>query len=182
MPPREGDWSTEVKFDGWRCQIIIDQGDARVFTRRGHDWTDRLKIVAGAASEELKLKSAIIDGELVYPHETGLSDFHALQAVVRTQSDRLHCCGKSDRWLDLAGGLEYSTGAPLQELVEIGLAARREARQAGKSSRIHENLLVSGINGRLFTTRRHFGPLIATFRFHRFAAWRHLAADAEIPR
>ena len=25
-PPRDGDWSTEVKFDGWRVQIIIDQG------------------------------------------------------------------------------------------------------------------------------------------------------------
>ena len=88
-PPRDGDWSTEVKFDGWRVQVIIEQGGARVFTRRGHDWTDRLKIVAGAAAEELKLKSAIIDGELVYPHESGLSDFHALQAVVRSQSDRL---------------------------------------------------------------------------------------------
>jgi bifunctional non-homologous end joining protein LigD len=62
-PPREGDWSTEVKFDGWRVQIIIDEGSARVFTRRGHDWTDRLKTIAGAASEELKLTTAIIDGE-----------------------------------------------------------------------------------------------------------------------
>ena len=35
------------------------------------------------------MKSAIIDGELVYPHETGISDFHALQAVVRSQSDKL---------------------------------------------------------------------------------------------
>ncbi|HET9534573.1 MAG TPA: ATP-dependent DNA ligase, partial [Mesorhizobium sp.] len=86
--PPAGDWSTEVKFDGWRVQIIIGQGDVRVFTRRGH-WTDRLEIVTGAAAKELKLKSASIDGELVYPHETGLSDFHALQAVVRSQSDRL---------------------------------------------------------------------------------------------
>jgi bifunctional non-homologous end joining protein LigD len=73
-PPRDGDWSTEVKFDGWHAQIIIEQGGARVFTRPGHDWTDTLKIVAGATAEELKLKSAIIDDELVYPHETGLSD------------------------------------------------------------------------------------------------------------
>ena len=64
-PPRDGDWSTEVKFDGWRVQIIIEQGGARFFTRRGHDWTDRLKIVARAAAEELKLQSAIIDGERI---------------------------------------------------------------------------------------------------------------------
>ncbi len=88
-PSGNGDWLTEVKFDGWRCQIVIDGGGVRVFTRRGSDWTDRLKIIAEAAASELKVKSAIIDGELVYPHESGLSDFHALQAVVRSQSDKL---------------------------------------------------------------------------------------------
>ena len=35
-PPASGDWSTEVKFDGWRCQLAIDSGGVRVFTRRGH--------------------------------------------------------------------------------------------------------------------------------------------------
>ena len=95
-PPAKGDWSVEVKFDGWRCQIVIDENGARVFTRRGHDWTVGLKIIADAALNELiqmngmkKVRSAIIDGELVYPHQSGRSDFHALQAVVRSQSDKL---------------------------------------------------------------------------------------------
>ncbi len=61
----------------------------RVFTRRGFDWTDKLKIIAEAAAAEIRVISAIIDGELVYPHECGFSDFHALQAVVRSQSDKL---------------------------------------------------------------------------------------------
>ena len=87
-PSGNGDWLTEVKFDGWRCQIIID-GGVRVFTRRGFDWTDKLRIIADAAAAEIRVTSAIIDGELVYPHESGLSDFHALQAVVRSQSDKL---------------------------------------------------------------------------------------------
>jgi hypothetical protein len=88
--PHQGDWSTEAKFNDWRCQIIIDRG-ARVFARRGHDWTDRPKIVAAAASEELRVNSAIIDDELVYPQTSGISDFHTLQAVVRSQStDRWH--------------------------------------------------------------------------------------------
>jgi bifunctional non-homologous end joining protein LigD len=34
-PPGNSDWSTEVKFDGWRGQIVIDGAGARVFTRRG---------------------------------------------------------------------------------------------------------------------------------------------------
>ena len=95
-PPVQGEWSVEVKFDGWRCQLVIDADGARVFTRGGHDWTVRLKIIADAATNELvqmngmkKVKSAIIDGELVYPHVSGRSDFHALQAVVRSHSDKL---------------------------------------------------------------------------------------------
>ncbi len=30
-----GDWLTEVKFDGWRCQIVIDAGGIRVLRRAG---------------------------------------------------------------------------------------------------------------------------------------------------
>ena len=75
LPPKDGHWLTEVKFDGWRCQLVIDSYGVRVFTRRGFDWSDKLKFIAEAAAGELKVKSAIIDGELVYPHETGHSDF-----------------------------------------------------------------------------------------------------------
>ncbi len=66
-PSGNGDWLTEVKFDGWRCQIVIDASGVRVFTRRGFDWTDKLKIIAEAAAAEIRVTSAIIDGELVYP-------------------------------------------------------------------------------------------------------------------
>jgi bifunctional non-homologous end joining protein LigD len=120
-PPVQGEWSVEVKFDGWRCQLVIDADGARVFTRRGHDWTVRLKIIADAATNELvqmngmkKVKSAIIDGELVYPHVSGRSDFHALQAVVRSHSDKLifmafdllHLNGEDTRSLPLEGRRE----------------------------------------------------------------------------
>jgi bifunctional non-homologous end joining protein LigD len=71
-PPVGDHWSTEVKFDGWRCQIAIDEAGVRVFTRRGHDWTRQLKIIADAAASEIQARSAIIDGELVYPQATGL--------------------------------------------------------------------------------------------------------------
>ena len=108
-PPKGDDWSTEVKFDGWRCQIVIDTGGVRVFTRNGHDWTKQLKPIAEAAAAELDVFSAIIDGELVYPHESGRSDFQALQSVVRSQPetlifmafDLLHLNGEDRRELPL---------------------------------------------------------------------------------
>ena len=38
--PPEGDgWIHEVKFDGYRSQMVIDKADVRIFTRRGLDWT-----------------------------------------------------------------------------------------------------------------------------------------------
>ena len=87
-PPERGEWLTEVKFDGWRCQIHIENGKVRVFTRRGHDWTDKLKPIADAAAK-LDASAAIIDGELVHPHESGRSDFAALQSSVRSATGEL---------------------------------------------------------------------------------------------
>ena len=84
-----GEWLTEVRLDGWRCQIIIEDGKVRVFTRRGFDWTDKFKPIADAAAELKVLTSAIIDGELVYPHESGKSNYAALQATVRSMPDAL---------------------------------------------------------------------------------------------
>ncbi|MFK0690959.1 hypothetical protein ACFX5Q_22585 [Mesorhizobium sp. IMUNJ 23033] len=33
-PPEGEGWIHEVKFDGYRSQIIIDDADVRIFTRR----------------------------------------------------------------------------------------------------------------------------------------------------
>src|SRR6266508_3075297 len=38
-PPLGDEWIHEVKFDGYRSQIIKDADGIRIFTRRGHDWT-----------------------------------------------------------------------------------------------------------------------------------------------
>jgi bifunctional non-homologous end joining protein LigD len=36
-------WLHEIKFDGYRVQLHIANEDIKVFTRRGHDWTNRFK-------------------------------------------------------------------------------------------------------------------------------------------
>ena len=40
-PPGGSDWLHEVKFDGYRAMIRRDGANARLFTRRGYDWTER---------------------------------------------------------------------------------------------------------------------------------------------
>jgi ATP-dependent DNA ligase len=34
--PSEG-WVHEIKYDGYRAQVHVDKGTARIFTRNGHD-------------------------------------------------------------------------------------------------------------------------------------------------
>jgi ATP-dependent DNA ligase len=38
-PPEGSEWIHEIKYDGYRTQVIIEQGSVRIFTRNGHDWT-----------------------------------------------------------------------------------------------------------------------------------------------
>ncbi|QKD04260.1 RNA ligase family protein [Mesorhizobium loti] len=86
-PPEGDDWSHEVKFDGYRSQMVIDEDGTRIYTRRGLDWTSKYRDLAAAAAS-LGAESAIIDGEIIVLNEAGLSDFAALRkAITRRQHD-----------------------------------------------------------------------------------------------
>jgi bifunctional non-homologous end joining protein LigD len=69
-------WLHEIKFDGYRLQIHLDDGRRKIFTRNGHDWTKRFSQIAGALDIP---GQAIIDGEAVVVKD-GRTDFSALQA------------------------------------------------------------------------------------------------------
>lgn len=87
-PPEGGKWTHEVKWDGYRSQIVLQNGSVQVFTRRGHDWTLRYAHIAADATQ-LPCKSAIIDGEVILADPAGASDFAGLQAVIASQPGRL---------------------------------------------------------------------------------------------
>ncbi|TPN44479.1 ATP-dependent DNA ligase [Mesorhizobium sp. B1-1-4] len=91
VPPEGDDWLHEVKFDGYRTQVIKDAGGIRLLTRRGHDWTARYKVLAEEAAA-IEAETFILEGETIMINEAGLSDFHALQAAVskRTPSRDLY--------------------------------------------------------------------------------------------
>lgn len=76
--PKGPDWAFEVKWDGYRLAIHIDPKGVRVLTRGGHDWTDRFPAIA-AAARELKIGTAILDGEAVVLDAQGRADFGMLQ-------------------------------------------------------------------------------------------------------
>ncbi|MES2856487.1 MAG: DNA polymerase ligase N-terminal domain-containing protein, partial [Bdellovibrionota bacterium] len=60
--PVGSDWLHEIKFDGYRIIARIEAGKVRLFTRNGHDWTDKYKPIADAL-KKLKVKSAILGKE-----------------------------------------------------------------------------------------------------------------------
>lgn len=41
--PDEGDWVHEIKYDGYRTQLVVEAGKAKAFTRRGYDWSHRYR-------------------------------------------------------------------------------------------------------------------------------------------
>jgi bifunctional non-homologous end joining protein LigD len=74
-------WVVETKLDGYRMLARVEHGVARLFTRRGHDWTDRMKSLA-LAVENLGISNGWLDGEIVVMNSHGLPDFNALQNAI----------------------------------------------------------------------------------------------------
>ncbi|MCP3902364.1 MAG: DNA ligase D [Planctomycetes bacterium] len=85
VAPDGDDWLHEIKLDGYRLLARLRDGQVRLFTRNGHDWTERFGSVARALAE-VPLDDAFFDGEVVVLDETGVSDFHSLQAALKTPS------------------------------------------------------------------------------------------------
>ena len=84
--PPSGDWSYEVKFDGYRILARIENGEVRLFTRNGHDWSAKMPRQAEALGK-LDVKSAWLDGEMVVVNDEGVADFQALQNAFDTAHD-----------------------------------------------------------------------------------------------
>lgn len=76
--PPAGDWSYEIKFDGYRMMSRVEKGSAQLFTRNGHDWTSRMPQLQQALAD-LPVDEVWLDGEAVVLDESGKPDFNALQ-------------------------------------------------------------------------------------------------------
>ena len=79
--PEGDDWIFETKFDGYRCLAAIGKGGPRLYTRNGHDWSDRFQALS-AAFDALPCTAALIDGEVMARRVTG-SAFSSLQAALK---------------------------------------------------------------------------------------------------
>ncbi|HKS18569.1 MAG TPA: DNA ligase D [Bradyrhizobium sp.] len=111
-PPTGAGWCHEIKFDGYRVQLRVEDGDAVLKTRKGLDWTDKFPAIA---KEGGGLPDALIDGEIVAVNHEGLPDFSALQAAIAD--------GKTGNLIFFAFDLLF---AGREDLRTLPLHARKE--------------------------------------------------------
>jgi len=77
--PTGPDWIHEVKHDGYRMIVQREGKKVRLFTRNGHDWTDRYPMIVEAALRN-RTGSFVVDGEAVLLGVDGVSDFDGLHS------------------------------------------------------------------------------------------------------
>jgi bifunctional non-homologous end joining protein LigD len=129
-PPNSDGWCHEIKFDGYRVQLRVEDDDVALKTRKGLDWTEKF---AAIAKEAKSLPDMLIDGEIVALDDEGAPHFSTLQAAL---SD-----GKTDNLIFFAFDLLFAGGEDLRPLPLRERKARLkqllEARKGqGKSKRI----------------------------------------------
>src|SRR5258707_7255574 len=77
--PDRPEWIHEIKHDGYRLIVQREGKRARLFTRNGHDWSDRFPLITEAALRN-RNPSFVIDGEAVLLGGDGRSDFNGLHS------------------------------------------------------------------------------------------------------
>ena len=85
---QRANWITEVKWDGYRTQLVKDGAWRARLTRNGYDWTTKYWPIALTASV-MPFERGIIDGEVVVLDELHRSNFNALQAAIGREPSRL---------------------------------------------------------------------------------------------
>jgi bifunctional non-homologous end joining protein LigD len=78
-PPSGAEWGHEIKLDGYRLQLRVQDGKVTFKTRKGLDWSAKFKSIVKAATG---FPDGIIDGEAVALDVHGAPDFAALQAAL----------------------------------------------------------------------------------------------------
>lgn len=76
--PLGDDWIFEIKYDGYRVQAIIQDGNVRLITRNDNDVSDQFSSIADQL-KGIRTKRTVLDGEIVMIDAQGRSSFQLLQ-------------------------------------------------------------------------------------------------------
>jgi DNA ligase D-like protein (predicted 3'-phosphoesterase) len=140
-------WVHEIKYDGYRTLAFIDNGQVRLITRNGHDWTHRYGALAKALAK-LPCKTALIDGEVVVQDPRGVAKLDLLEQALSEGDSHamtyfafdlchldgvdLSACVLVDRKRALAGLLSQAVDARSPIQLSDGFGRGRGAVRAGQ--------------------------------------------------
>ena len=82
--PTGPQWAYEIKHDGFQFLAVRQGKRVRVYSRGGHDWSERLPAIAEAL-KSLPVRSVMLDGEGVICGPDGKSDFDRMRACFSRQ-------------------------------------------------------------------------------------------------
>jgi bifunctional non-homologous end joining protein LigD len=82
-------WLFEVKYDGYRLVACKAGGEARLYTRKGNDWTARFPAIAEAMAK-LRARECVVDGEACAVDAEGRPSFQALQEWLAGANKHAH--------------------------------------------------------------------------------------------
>ena len=77
-PPDGDEWLHEIKHDGYRIVARLEEGEVRLVSRNGKDWTKEFPEIARAVLR-LPAGTALLDGEVAAVLPNGATSFQALQ-------------------------------------------------------------------------------------------------------
>ncbi|HEY0388039.1 MAG TPA: DNA ligase D [Gaiellales bacterium] len=77
--PGRGDWTYEVKWDGYRVIARLEGGETALTSRRGVDMASRFPMLVRALPHALRTSDCVVDGELCMLDEEGRPSFSLMQ-------------------------------------------------------------------------------------------------------
>ena len=172
-PEGEG-WVHEIKYDGYRICAVVQDGAARLYTRKFLDWTPSMQPVADALAT-LPVKRAILDGEVCTLLSDGRSSFPGLHDALG--SDGAELVYMVFDILTLEG--EDLTPLPLEErkarLAALLAGPGRKAAPWQRHVRYSDHLVGSGADFFRVACERGLEGIISKQRREPYRAGRGLA-------
>jgi bifunctional non-homologous end joining protein LigD len=133
-PPADaGNWIYEIKFDGYRMLARIEDGDVKLVTRNGNDWTARLPQLAQAL-KSMDWPAGWYDGEIIMPGDRVPADFQALQGAFDTR--------RTANIVYYLFDIPYCAGYDLRE---VPLLERRAVLERVVQHKLHEKVRFSAV-------------------------------------
>ncbi len=136
--PTGKEWCHEIKLDGYRIIAGKRDGGVKLFTRNGHDWTDRFGDLSTHISK-LSPEDFVLDGEAVVFDKKGATTFGGLQEALKSDTAKI---------LFVAFDLLNFAGENLRDLRQQERAARLAMLVDEDGKRVRRSHVWAGSSGK----------------------------------